>query len=426
MSHPLWRRVSRIGSVFVLASATGGAAYVGTHYVRHGTLPELPQWTQQFVDRMPTNVRSRNENASKQMDKRHRKSEFANVQRIAELEKQLAKQKGMEKQKIAQAVEEQRKLDESLSKMALEIERRRNREMTTTGATQKTDHLVGSTRTESDEAELDAQLKRAALAHAEHLEQVIRTQKQIHDMETQQIVQDTIAIERDKFGKQIENGLVKMAAIEEMLKGRATKDLENRRAKTYWTICHSLTDALANGGTERSKKTTYYKTQLLKQITVLKKLVGNDAFAQSVCAHFPSDDAIGRGVPTEQGLIKRFDGVYKLARCTAQVGDEGGTLWRYVTSWLQSLFTFDLPYAYSADDRLDLNRYDPYELLARCRHFVQQRDLLNAVRVANLIRGTSARIFSDWLKDAKFHLEVRLMVELLLAHSQASGIRTTY
>ncbi|KAL3107942.1 hypothetical protein niasHT_012850 [Heterodera trifolii] len=40
--------------------------------------------------------------------------------------------------------------------------------------------------------------------------------------------------------------------------------------------------------------------------------------------------------------------------------------------------------------------------------------------------GQSAHIFSDWLKDAKFHLEVRLLVELLLAHSQASGIRTTY
>ncbi|KAL3107943.1 hypothetical protein niasHT_012851 [Heterodera trifolii] len=348
MSHPLWRRVTRIGSVFVLAGATGGAAYVGTHYVRHGTLPELPQWTQQFVDRMPKNVRSPNESASKQMDKGHRKSEFANVQRIAELEKQLAKQKGMEKQKIAQAVEEQRKLDESLSKMALEIERRRNREMTTTGATQ-TDHPVDSTHNESDEAELDAQLKRAALAHAEHLEQVIRTQKQIHDMETQQIVQDAIAIERDKFGKQIENGLVKLTAIEKMLKGRATKDLENRRAKLYWTICHSLTDALANGGTAQSQKTTHYKTQLLKQIAVLKKLTENDdAFAQSVCAHFPPDDAIGRGVPTEQGLVKRFDGVYKLASCTAQIGDEGGTLWRYVTSWLQSLFTFELPYAYSA------------------------------------------------------------------------------
>ncbi|KAL3088536.1 hypothetical protein niasHS_009987 [Heterodera schachtii] len=160
-------------------------------------------------------------------------------------------------------------------------------------------------------------------------------------------------------------------------------------------------------------------------IALLKQLTENDSFAQSVCAHFPSG-AIERGVPTEQGLIKRFDRVHKLARCTAQIGDEGGTLLRYVASWLQSLVTFELPGAYSADDRLDLNRYEPYELLARCRHFVQQKDLLNAVRVANLIRGESARIFSDWLNDAKAHLEVRLLVELLFAHAQATGIRTTY
>lgn len=39
------------------------------------------------------------------------------------------------------------------------------------------------------EVELDAQLKRAAIAHAEHLERVIKTQKQIHDVENEQLVQ---------------------------------------------------------------------------------------------------------------------------------------------------------------------------------------------------------------------------------------------
>ncbi|KAL3068710.1 hypothetical protein niasHT_032126 [Heterodera trifolii] len=687
MSHPLWRRVSRIGYVSVLAGATAGGAYVGTQYYRHGSLPELPQWAQQFADRMPQNVvsfRPQNESVAKQSGTERQKAEAVNAQKIAELEKQLAEQKALERQKIAaaveeqrkkderkasessepkrtrdsaaidpvdlkakkggpsrpkvtprgpiddafesqltdaldtanrhakaaanakyqtvqalqlhtklmkeavdsdvkqkggegggdlpkwdevklakaeadrrakldtekegtardaikelekliltgsqksvgddeplllnaretanklssrldemnlllgreqaqmriftnyrdlveqgrqqwaeelnsifpgidlrakqgqlsheeldafivhanirvdqlkrqlaehqaleeqrvlEAVEEQRKLDESLSKMALEFERRRNSGIAETDLDAKIEQ-----QRRAWEAELDAQLKRAAIAHAEHLERVIKTQKQIHDVENEQLVQEAVAIERNKFDRQIGNALVKLAAIEETLKSRAAKDLENRRAKIYWTICQSLTDALVSGGTAgaQSQKTPYKTT--LKEIALLKQLTENDTFAQSVCAHFPSG-AIERGVPTEQGLIKRFDRVHKLARCTAQIGDEGGTLLRYVASWLQSLVTFELPAAYSADDRLDLNRYEPYELLARCRHFVQQKDLLNAVRVANLIRGESARIFSDWLNDAKAHLEVRLLVELLFAHAQATGIRTTY
>ncbi|KAL3075117.1 hypothetical protein niasHT_039197 [Heterodera trifolii] len=315
--------------------------------------------------------------------------------------------------------------------MALEFERRRNSGIAETDLDAKIEQ-----QRRAWEAELDAQLKRAAIAHAEHLERVIKTQKQIHDVENEQLVQVVVEGNRErdrrplplsgnKFDRQIGMHSSNWRPSKKTLKSRAAKDLENRRAKIYWTICQSLTDALVSGGTAgaQSQKTPYKTT--LKEIALLKQLTENDTFAQSVCAHFPSG-AIERGVPTEQGLIKRFDRVHKLARCTAQIGDEGGTLLRYVASWLQSLVTFELPAAYSADDRLDLNRYEPYELLARCRHFVQQKDLLNAVRVANLIRGESARIFSDWLNDAKAHLEVRLLVELLFAHAQATGIRTTY
>ncbi|KAL3122762.1 hypothetical protein niasHT_005479 [Heterodera trifolii] len=68
--------------------------------------------------------------------------------------------------------------------MALEIERRRTSGMAETDLVSKIKQ-----QRRAWEAELDAQLKRAAIAHAEHLERVIKTQKQIHDVENEQLVQ---------------------------------------------------------------------------------------------------------------------------------------------------------------------------------------------------------------------------------------------
>uniref|UniRef100_A0A183C8D6 MICOS complex subunit MIC60 n=1 Tax=Globodera pallida TaxID=36090 RepID=A0A183C8D6_GLOPA len=87
-----------------------------------------------------------------------------------------------EEQRVMKAVEEQRKLDESLSKMALELEMRRIRNNTEV----EFDAKILEKR-KMWEREMDMQLRRAAIAHAEHLERVIKTQKQLHDVENQQL-----------------------------------------------------------------------------------------------------------------------------------------------------------------------------------------------------------------------------------------------
>ncbi|KAI3421021.1 hypothetical protein GPALN_014648 [Globodera pallida] len=346
----------------------------------------------------------------------------ANI-RIDQLKRQLAERQAMEEQRLVDAVEEQRKLDESLSKMALELEMRRIRNNTET----EFDSMILEER-KMWEREMDMQLRRAAIAHAEHLERVIKTQKQLHDVENQQLNEEAVKIERNKFAKQIGGAVTKLSAIEESLNNRAAMDLENRKAKIYWTICQSLMDALVNGDSTKAAgkgSKTLYKTSL-KEVALIKKLTKNDSFAQHICNHFPPA-AIDQGVPTEQGLKQRFDRVYKLARWTAQIGEEGGGLLKYIASWLQSLVTFELPTPpLFAEDRINVERYEPYELLSQIRHFVEQRDLANAVRLANLMRGEPARVLRDWLNDAKYHLEVRFLIELLFAHSQAAGIMTTY
>ncbi|KAI3421008.1 hypothetical protein GPALN_014635 [Globodera pallida] len=366
----------------------------------------------------------------REMDMQLRRAAIAHAEHLERVIKTQKQLHDVENQQLNEATKKQRveavqrKLDENLSKMALELEMRRIRNNTEAEFNAK---ILEERK--MWEREMDMQLRRAAIAHAEHLERVIKTQKQLHDVENQQLNEEAVKIERNKFAKQIGGAVTKLSAIEESLNNRAAMDLENRKAKIYWTICQSLMDALVNGDSTKAAagkgSKTLYKTSL-KEAALIKKLTENDSFAQHICNHFPPA-AIDQGVPTEQGLKQRFDRVYKLARWTAQIGEEGGGLLKYIASWLQSLVTFELPTPpLFAEDRINVERYEPYELLSQIRHFVEQRDLANAVRLANLMRGEPARVLRDWLNDAKYHLEVRFLIELLFAHSQAAGIMTTY
>lgn len=108
-------------------------------------------------------------------------------------------------------------------------------------------------------------------------------------------------------------------------------------------------------------------------------------------------------MPTKLGLKQRFEKVkkilintafyiisiqvYKLARRTALIDEKGGGPLEYLTSWFQSLVMFEVPSnACSPDYRIDISQYEPFDLLSKTRHFVEQGDLENAVRVANLLR----------------------------------------
>ena len=41
---------------------------------------------------------------------------------------------------------------------------------------------------------------------------------------------------------------------------------------------------------------------------------------------------------------------------------------------------------YSVEDKIDIDKYEPYDLLNRIKYFVEIGDLKNAVRLANLLR----------------------------------------
>uniref|UniRef100_A0A1I8BZR8 MICOS complex subunit MIC60 n=1 Tax=Meloidogyne hapla TaxID=6305 RepID=A0A1I8BZR8_MELHA len=305
---------------------------------------------------------------------------YANM-KVDELKKQLEESQSKESQKIFEALEKQRNIDEKLSKLHVDIELQKAKEYEGQLIEEKRQQLR-----KEWETEVDVRLRNAALAHAEHLEKVIRTQKQLHDIENAQNVEEAVSIERNKFAKQIELALKRLNGIENALNSRTA------------------------------------------QIKLINNLGELDDFVQIICNCFPEEikDELNC-VQTEESLKKRFEKVYKLARRTAQIGENGGSPFEYFLSWLQSLFVLQIATAkYSTKDKIDINKYEPYELLNRIKYFVKNGDLKNAVRLANLLKGESAKTFEDWIHDTQLHLEARFLAELLLSHAQVTSIRTTY
>uniref|UniRef100_A0A915DMX5 MICOS complex subunit MIC60 n=1 Tax=Ditylenchus dipsaci TaxID=166011 RepID=A0A915DMX5_9BILA len=304
--------------------------------------------------------------------------------RVDQFRRQLAEQQVREEQNIAKAIEDQRKADAEVADAQLDLEVRRVKENVNIDVDKK----VLEER-KAWEAELEARLQRASLAHAEHLESVIRTQKQLHDIENAKLVEEAVTQERNLHLKQVQQSVAKLQGIENALQSRVGWDAENRRSKQYWLACQNLVESVP----------------LAEELEVIKQACEQDNFVQSLINCFPKS-AVEQGVYTEQDLKNRFGRIYKLGKQTAKIDENGGTLLKYLSSYLQSWFMIELP--------------------TKAKYFVEHDDLDTAVRLVNMLDGQPGRLAKDWVTDALSYLETRYLAQLLVDHATVTSIRSIY
>ncbi|KAI6176852.1 Mitochondrial inner membrane protein [Aphelenchoides bicaudatus] len=274
------------------------------------------------------------------------------------------------------------------------------------------------------DVQYENRIRQTESLHADNLERVVKTLKQVHDAESVQAVEEAVSKERRLHSKQINMALEKLRGMEVALEGRAEMDNENRFAKHFWLACQNLSESIVYGQ-KAGRDYDQRRKPLENEINVITKACEGDQFVSTIAQHF-SPAALKNGVYTQEDLQDRFKKVYKLAVRTASIDENGGGLLKYASSWLQSLFIVDWPRAYSEEDTVSLTKLNNHEIITRANYFVNKGDFLSAVRVTQLLRGEPANIASDWIKDARSHLEARFLADLLLTHSAASGIRTIY
>ncbi|KAK5972332.1 MICOS complex subunit MIC60 [Trichostrongylus colubriformis] len=320
--------------------------------------------------------------------------------KVDHLRRQLSEQQVREEQHIARAIADQREADERIAAERLKLELQRIQQQNDV----EVERAVMQKRS-AWENELEEQLRRTAAAHSEHLEQVIRTQRQLFEIEHSQKLEEAIKVERDHHSREVGAALSRLEGIESALNTRVALDSENRRAKQFWIACHNLIESIKHGN-KAGEDMEQRRLPLEEPLALLKQCEHADAFVDTLITSFP-EISKKKGVYTEQDLKNRFKKIYKLGRRTAAIEDNGGTL------------TGD-------DDMIDPSTVNNLEVLARAKWYVDHDDFDGAIRVSQLLHGEPALAIRDWLSDARAYLETRLLAQLLVAHAAVSSIRSTY
>uniref|UniRef100_A0A0K0FXT0 MICOS complex subunit MIC60 n=1 Tax=Strongyloides venezuelensis TaxID=75913 RepID=A0A0K0FXT0_STRVS len=330
--------------------------------------------------------------------------------KVSKLNKRLIEQELRERENVALAVKRQRELDEAIAREKLQQEIDKISSMQNINKEAEIAKI-----TEKFNKEWEERLSREKSAHADHLEKVIRTQKEIHDIENSEKVNEAIQKERAKHSQEFEMAISQLEGIEHALDKRAVLDIENRKAKQCWLASKNLLESIVYGvkaGDSMEKR----RKPLEKELKTIKTIGKGDRFIEVLVDSFDKD-VVKNGVYTQEDLKNIFQKVYKVSKRVAKVDDNGGSIMKYISSFIQSFFTIEIGREYSRNDKIDINNISTYDILERVNYFVSREDFETAVKLAQLLKGESRNVANGWIKDTQNFLNTRLLAELLVARA---------
>jgi len=206
--------------------------------------------------------------------------------------------------------------------------------------------------------------------------------------------------------------------------------LENQRqiqqreapARLLWISCQQLLNRMTDAPQKPLEKDPAYE--------VLSQFAANDnQLAISVLNSIPPK-VLKEGVQSEETLADRFSRLEKVCKRVALVDSHGAGLGRYILSYLQSLFIIDKGVPVSDDEVEGKTLVDPtawttFDILARVRYCLSRRNLEQAIRYANQLKGQPRVVARDWIRDARLHLLTRQALGALMTHAEAIALDTT-
>ncbi|OWA53663.1 MICOS complex subunit MIC60 [Hypsibius exemplaris] len=270
------------------------------------------------------------------------------------------------------------------------------------------------------EWDLQTQLKRQIAAHAGTILDALKRQEGELESHFQARLQRRLDEERQRFNLQVAGALGRVHGIEEALSQRSRAEKLNQKSQYLWHASHALYDAVTYGNLA-AHNSEERMVPLSKYVTLAKVFSDSHPFVLSILRAVP-EEALNRGVLSEETLRERFSAVKQSARRVAMITDQENSPFRYLLSYLQSLLIRDIQYDLKKTAELDSSALDTFRLLATAQQCVAQGDLATAVRLVGQLQGESRKVAQDWLKEARLHLETQQIAKLLLAHASAVGL----
>ena len=204
---------------------------------------------------------------------------------------------------------------------------------------------------------------------------------------------------------------------------RAEAEKRGRKAQELWLACQSLVSAVLMGHVTDDGESV--PKPLASELSAIREAGDDHPFVNTVIGSIPEEASL-EGVSTPDELLKRFDRVRKICRRVAMVDETGGTLFKYLTSFIQSMFVGNRSRAFRDEEEIDLSELNTFIILDNASHAIDRSDLEQAVKFMNQLKGQSRRVAADWIKDARLLLETKQAAEALLSHSAASGLGSLF
>lgn len=268
---------------------------------------------------------------------------------------------------------------------------------------------------EDYEKEILSQLKRQASAHNEHLMDELSTQASNLISKHQNELNKKVTELREANQLQLEKNLACIHGIQNKISEVVDTDKKQRRVQELWiasqALYSGLKEALAHGRT---------RTLMPEMLSVLQ-LGGQNKAIEEIVDSFP-ESAATIGVIPEKELLSRFKHVKKACKKVAMVGEEGGAIPTYALSYLKSLFMFSAWYRSNFENEVDLNRLDPYEILAKAEHYALEGDLEQTAKFMSQLKGAPRKLCSDWLRETRLFLETKQTANLLMAYAASLSV----
>ena len=273
---------------------------------------------------------------------------------------------------------------------------------------------------EKMEEEMVRQLKRQAEAHTDHLNDALELQKK--ELSRAYLRELDQALEKASVSQREELAAIMghLRGLQAGLESRAEMDRASLEAQELWLACSAIAAALNDEESSGARS-------LAKELAAIKRVLADqttaDAYVKAVVSGIPAEAAT-IGVSTAGDIKERFLKVESLAKKTALVGEEGGSLLTYALSHLQSLFvlspsTEDMPAKTAA---VDLDSLNTFEVVWLAKASLDRGDLEQAVKYVSLLKGQPRNVAQDWLRDARIHLETKQASQALILHAAAIGV----
>lgn len=164
---------------------------------------------------------------------------------------------------------------------------------------------------------------------------------------------------------------------------------------------------------------------LEKEVDTLFFAARNNPFVSLILESIP-EKALTRGVYTEENLKQRFQKVSRVAQKVALIDETGGSLFKFMLSYLQSFFMFTSVSAKEEGDLVHVESMDVFQLCAHAKYWLQKGNLEQALKFMNQLRGESRRVASDWIEEARLLLETRQAAQALMAFASSTGLGTLF